>query len=243
MLESRHLADAVCCVCVSGLLVLILMKPGPFLLRAWELRWRPLRQSICQHLLSSALAAGSLTGVSPVSRQRPLPLIRFSLLGHPGLASPPPVGLGRERREIELRSISTLLWQFEMRGRPASVTVSSSSHCMRIRVSTLIGHVKSHWGRPSDTPLPAPASHGALFHGRLAWLKVIGGLRLWWTDMPNNFHYVAVTLSRALINFSASNHMPVCCRLERNPCLISVHLLGTTVKLCGARSVWRPSSN
>lgn len=223
------------CVWAVRLLVLILMKPGPFLLRAWELRWRPLRQSICQHLLSSALAVGSLTGVSPAPSP-PHPFLSA------GLASPPPVGLGRERREIELRrSISTLLWQFETRGRSASVTVSASSHCMRIRVSTLIGHVKSHWGRPSDTPLPA--SHGALFHGRLAWLKVIGGLRLWWTDMPNNFHYVAVTLSRALINFSASNHMPVCCRLERNPCLISVHLLGTTVKLCMARSVWRPSSN
>lgn len=165
---------------------------------------------------------------APSSRTRPSPLIRFSSLGRPGWASPPPVRL--RGREIEQRrTISTLLWQFEMRGRPVSVTVPASSRCARIRVSTLIAHVKSHWGRPSDTPLPAPASHGALFHGRLAWLKVIGGLRLWWTDMPNNFHYVAVTLSRSLINFSASDHMLVCCRLESNSCLVSVHLQGTTV--------------
>lgn len=168
------------------------------------------------------LSASSLIGVrcrlidwscnsftpAPSSRTRPSPLIRFSPLGRPGWAAPPLVRLRGRGREMEhWRSISTLLWQFEMRGRPASVTVPASSRCARIRVSTLIAHVKSHWGRLSDTPLPAPASHGALFHGRLAWLKVIGGLRLWWTDMPNNFHYVAVTLSRSLINFSASDHM------------------------------------
>ncbi|ROL52898.1 hypothetical protein DPX16_8461 [Anabarilius grahami] len=103
-MESRQLADAVLsvfepCVCsgidtdeassVSAASVRTTMTSA----QTKQLSAPSLIGACCR------LIDWSCNGLTPAPSSRPQssPLIHFSPLGHPGLASPPPVGLGRER--------------------------------------------------------------------------------------------------------------------------------------------------
>ena len=77
------------------------------------------------------------------------------------------------------------------------VGLSPSAH---IRVSALLIHVWTRRGKDRYAGYICSITWNSISRPA-ALIESNRGLRLWWSDMPNNFHYVAVTLSHSLINF------------------------------------------